>query len=89
MHLINPELPLKTVIDTSVWVAACFHSRSQQILELWHAEKIIVCCTPPVLAEYRIVLHKIPPIRHKAQKILQRLEEGKATLFFSNPPRLM
>ncbi len=80
--------PTKVVIDTSVLVAAFFRSKSLSILESWRKGELIVCYSPDILKEYKLILNKIPPIQKKSKDFFTSLNENPATIKVEKPPKI-
>jgi putative PIN family toxin of toxin-antitoxin system len=80
---------MKVVIDTNVFISSFFGGNPRKIIDLWKKEKITLCLSKDILAEYIEVLGRIG-LKHEQelQELLSLFAKSFNLLFISKTPQI-
>ncbi len=78
-------MPLRTVIDTNIFISSFCGGKPKEVISLWINGEIIICLSEPILTEYlRVMIEKLHLGKDKIDRLVNLFKE-KHNLMDVNP----
>lgn len=79
---------LRVVIDTNVLVSSFFGGNPREVLNLWRDQKLSLCLTDEIVAEYLEVLARFGQAKEAIREFLALLSESNNVVFVNPTERV-